>query len=436
MSRNLEEIRREIDEADREIAEQFFRRMRAVEEIAAYKRERGLPIFDAAREEEVLRRNCERIRDDDLRASYAAFQKNVMELSRAYQRRLIPECDTDGGTNRRTIPIRLGERGYDVVIERGILSRAGEELNLQRKVLILTDDGVPADYAKAVAQAAKEATVLTVRAGEASKSMDGFSAVLEAMFRAGLTRGDCIVAVGGGVCGDLAGFAASAYLRGIDFYNIPTTLLAQVDSSVGGKTAINFAGVKNPVGAFYQPKKVLIDPDVLRTLDRRQLLSGLAEAIKMAFCFDERLFRLLETEPFEEHLEEIIAGSILIKRRVIEADEREAGPRKLLNFGHTLGHGIESTAEPPLCHGECVALGMLPMCEGGAQERLRRVLERVGLPTAFRPDADAVLAAAEHDKKQTSDGTDCVLVREVGKATVVRLTVQDLRDRLTRTYPC
>lgn len=333
------------------------------------------------------------------------------------------------------IPIRLGDRGYDVIIKRGVLKCAGEELNLDRRVFILTDSGVPAEYARTVARAAKKATVLTVPAGEKSKSIEGFSAALNTMFRAGLTRGDCTVAVGGGVCGDLAGFAASAYLRGIDFYNIPTTLLSQVDSSVGGKTAINFAGVKNIVGAFYQPKKVLIDPDVLATLDRRQLLSGLAEAIKMAFCFDGALFRLMETEPFEEHIAEIIAGSVFIKRGVVEADERESGPRKLLNFGHTLGHGIECTVKPQLLHGECVALGMLPMCEGEARERLLRVLERVGLPTACRPDADAVMEAASHDKKQTAAGIDCVLVREVGKAEIVTLTLPELRERLTRNFP-
>ena len=200
------------------------------------------------------------------------------------------------------LPIRLGERSYDVVIERGAISRAGELLNLNRRVLILTDSGVPRQYAETVAGAAKAPTVLTVPAGEGSKSMEGLSGVLSAMFRAGMTRGDCVVAVGGGVCGDLAGFAASVYMRGVDFYNVPTTLLAQVDSSIGGKTAINFEGVKNIVGAFWQPKRVLIDPDTLATLDRRQTVAGLCEAIKMAFTSDADLFRLIGSEPFDQNL--------------------------------------------------------------------------------------------------------------------------------------
>ncbi len=327
------------------------------------------------------------------------------------------------------LPVRLGERSYDVVVERGALSRAGELLNLDRRVLILTDGGVPRQYAEAVAAAAKEPTIFAVPAGEESKSMRAFSDALSAMLNRGFSRKDCVVAVGGGVCGDLAGFVASAYMRGVDFYNIPTTLLSQVDSSVGGKTAINFGGVKNIVGAFWQPKKVLIDPETLGTLDRRQLVSGLCEAIKMAATSDADLFRLLETEPFEEHLEEIIVGALRVKRDVVERDEKESGLRKILNFGHTVGHGIEVTAEPALFHGECVALGMLPMCEGKTREKLIHVLQKVGLPTSYPIHLDDVMRAVEHDKKKNAGGVDCVLLREIGKAEIVSLAVPDLRAR-------
>lgn len=332
------------------------------------------------------------------------------------------------------LPIRLGERSYDVVIERGAISRAGELLDLNRRVLILTDSGVPRCYAETVARAAKEPTVLTLPAGEGSKSMKGLSDVLSAMFRAGMTRGDCVVAVGGGVCGDLAGFAAAVYMRGVDFYNVPTTLLAQVDSSIGGKTAINFEGVKNIVGAFWQPKRVLIDPDTLATLDRRQTVAGLCEAIKMAFTSDADLFRLIETEPFEQNLETIIEGALRIKRDVVERDEKETGLRKILNFGHTLGHGIEAVAEPKLYHGECVALGMIPMCEGEAREKLIHVLQKVGLPTACTVSVDDMMRVVAHDKKATAGGVDCVLVSEVGKGRVVNLAVSELRRRAEETY--
>lgn len=332
------------------------------------------------------------------------------------------------------LPIRLGERSYDVVIERGVLFRAGKELDLDRRVLILTDDGVPRRYAETIAEAAKEPTIFTVPAGEKSKSMEGFTSVLSAMFRAGLTRHDCVVAVGGGVCGDLAGFAASAYLRGIDFYNVPTTLLSQVDSSIGGKTAINFEGVKNIVGAFWQPKKVLIDPVTLTTLDRRQLVAGLCEAIKMACTSDAELFRLMEAEPFESNLDAIIEGALRIKRDVVEKDEREAGLRKILNFGHTVGHGIEATEEPALYHGECVALGMIPMCEGKTREKLIHVLQKVGLPTTYPIRVDDVMKAVCHDKKKAEKGIDCVIVREVGRAEIVGLSLAELRERVEACF--
>ena len=333
------------------------------------------------------------------------------------------------------LPIRLGERSYDVIVSRGALARAGELLDLDRRVLILTDSGVPARYAAAVAKQAKAPTVFTVPAGEGSKSLEGLSGVLSAMFRAGLTRGDCVVAVGGGVCGDLGGFAASVYQRGIDFYNIPTTLLSQVDSSIGGKTAINFEGVKNTVGSFWQPRRVLIDPDTLATLDRRQFAAGLCEAVKMAFTSDADLFRSLEQTPVTVGtVEPVIEGALRVKRAVVEMDEKESGPRKILNFGHTFGHGIEAAVEPALYHGECVALGMLPMCAGAARERLLRVLTREGLPTVSPVGAGRIMEAVAHDKKKVGDGVDCVLVDEVGQGRVERLTLDDLRARAETCY--
>ena len=154
----------------------------------------------------------------------------------------------------------------------------------------------------------------------------------------------------------------------------------------------------------------------------------------MACTSDEKLFRLLETEPFEEHLDEIIEGALRIKRGVVEQDEKETGLRKMLNFGHTVGHGIECTVTPALYHGECVALGMLPMCSDAVRERLLGILGRVGLPTAFHPDLDAVLDAVTHDKKRTADGVDAVTVEEVGKGRIVRMTLEELRARAERCY--
>ena len=251
------------------------------------------------------------------------------------------------------------------------------------------------------------------------------------MLECGFSRRDCVVAVGGGVVGDLSGFAASAYMRGVDFYNIPTTALSQIDSSVGGKTAVNLRGIKNVVGAFYQPRRVLIDADTLSTLPHRQLASGLCEGLKMAATFDAELFAEFERGDVEDKLEHIIARSLNIKRRVVEADEREGGLRRVLNFGHTLGHGIEAEEElHGLYHGECVALGMLPMCSKSVRERLLRVYEKLGLPTRYDFDADRIMEAAVHDKKAAGGGVSVVYVEEIGTYEIRRVTYDELRRML------
>ena len=253
-----------------------------------------------------------------------------------------------------TIHMNLGKDHYDILVERGSLAHAAEHLRLNRRVLVVTDTGVPARYAQTVADQCGEAVICTVEQGEASKSLEGFGKLLQAMLDGGFSRRDCVVAVGGGVVGDLAGFAASAYMRGIDFYNIPTTLLSQIDSSIGGKTAVNFGGVKNVVGAFYQPKGVLVDPDLLQTRPPRQISNGLAEAIKVGLTSDGELFRIFENEDIESRLDEIIVRALTVKKNVVEQDERESGLRKILNFGHTVGHGIESSGGMhELYHGAC-----------------------------------------------------------------------------------
>ena len=328
------------------------------------------------------------------------------------------------------IPLNLGAGSYDIVLERGSLNRARDHLRLDRKALIVTDDGVPAGYAGAVAGQCREAAIACIPQGEDSKNFENFRFLLSRMLSLGMTRGDCVIAVGGGVVGDLAGFAAACYMRGIDFYNIPTTVLSQVDSSIGGKTAIDLDGIKNIVGAFYQPKGVLIDVDLLSTLPRRQIANGLAEAVKMALCFDEKGFSLFEGEQPLSSLDGIIETALRTKKAVVEQDEREAGLRRVLNFGHTLGHGIESLHdENGLYHGECVALGMLPMCSPAVRLRLLPVLERLGLPAACDAPADRVMAAVAHDKKAAEGRIQAILVEKIGTFTQRSMTLQALRDR-------
>jgi len=312
------------------------------------------------------------------------------------------------------ISMNLGDNSYDIVVERGVIKKAGEMLDLNRRVLVVTDSGVPADYAKAVADQCREGIICTVAQGEASKSMAGFEKLLQTMLDHNFSRRDCVVAVGGGVVGDLSGFAASAYMRGIDFYNMPTTLLSQIDSSIGGKTAINFGKVKNIVGAFYQPKKVLIDPDLLKTLPPRQISNGLAEAVKMALTSDAELFGIFENGNVSEEIDEIIIRSLNIKKSVVEQDEKEAGLRRILNFGHTVGHGIESS-KSELYHGECVALGMIPMCGENIRERLIAVLKKCNLYRTEEYDWNRISDAAFHDKKADGDAVAIVEVNEIGR---------------------
>ena len=310
------------------------------------------------------------------------------------------------------IQMNLGPDSYDILLERGLLQKAGQHLNLNRRVLIVTDSGVPAAYAKALAEQCKESVICTVEMGEDSKSLSVFGQLLQTMLDHNFSRTDCVVAVGGGVVGDLSGFAASAYMRGIDFYNIPTTLLSQIDSSIGGKTAINFGGMKNIVGAFYQPKKVLIDPNLLKTLPQRQIANGLAEAIKMSLTSDKALFELFETTDIEPNLEEIIFRSLRIKQAVVEQDEKETGLRKILNFGHTIGHGIESTSD--LYHGECVALGMVPMCGEELRPRVTAVLKKCDLYRELSYSWEKITEAAFHDKKADGGSVTVTLVTEPG----------------------
>lgn len=332
------------------------------------------------------------------------------------------------------ISVSLGTQSYPIILDSGVLSHAGEHLDLARRVLVVTDSGVPEEYAETVAGACRQARICTVPAGESSKNMDSYQQLLGEMLALGMGRGDCVVAVGGGMVGDLAGFAAATYMRGVDFYNVPTTLLAQVDSSVGGKTAIDMNGVKNIVGAFHQPRAVLIDTDTLRSLSRRQMAAGLAESVKMAMTCDAALLELIESSSdLTADLPEIIARSLSIKARVVEQDPTEQGLRRVLNFGHTIGHAVESCAGGKLLHGECVAMGMLPMCGPALRPRLTNILRKCGLPTGCGFTPRQLLPYLLHDKKAFSDGISVVMVDEPGSFRMEKQTPEEILQRWEET---
>ena len=378
-----------------------------------------------------------------------------------------------------TVNVNLGEKSYDVIIEKGVFDRAGEELNLNRRVLIVTDSGVPREYAEGLAQKCKAPVIAVIKSGENHKNLRTMETLFQKMLDSGFTRKDCVVAIGGGIVGDLAGFTAASYMRGIDFYNIPTTVLSCVDSSVGGKTAVNFGNVKNIIGAFWQPKKVLIDVSLLKTLPARQISNGLSEAVKMALTFDREFFEIFKSgiggingigeisggEKISDEggrnaagssesvysgglyeashssglydegfLEKVIARSVQLKADVVEKDEREAGLRKVLNFGHTIGHGIELCSRGKLYHGECVALGMLCMCSDEVRKEILPVLEKLHLPVkidaGLHINPKKALECVSHDKKGTGDKISCVLVEKAGSFEMKDMSLEEIGERM------
>ena len=307
-----------------------------------------------------------------------------------------------------------------------------------RRCVIVTDEQVHPLYRE---QFPPEPEVAVIGAGEACKTLATLEQLYAAFLRADLDRASCVVAIGGGIVSDIAGFAASTYLRGLQFGFVPTTLLAQVDASVGGKNGVNFHGYKNLIGTFTQPEFVLVDVTLLATLPRRALGCGFAEAIKHGAIADSALFAFMETEARRvcalepDAVERIVRDSIAIKSAVVNADEREQGERRKLNFGHTFGHAIEKTLGLP--HGESVAIGMMVAARlsqryGALADadvaRLMRLLQAYGLPTSIDAEKDAVREALRKDKKRYGEHIKFVLLEAIGKAVIQEVSLQELEQ--------
>jgi 3-dehydroquinate synthase len=345
------------------------------------------------------------------------------------------------------VEVALGARSYDIVIGRGTLPSLGRRIAALRpgaKAAIVTDSTVARHHLAATETALAlggiGATVVTVPAGESSKSFEMFAQVCEALIAGRIERGDLVVALGGGVVGDLAGFAAAAVRRGLDYVQVPTTLLAQVDSSVGGKTAIDSKHGKNLIGAFHQPILVVADTALLDTLPARELAAGYAEVAKYGLLGDADFFARLEADWREVFAggparEQAIATSCRAKAAIVARDERETGDRALLNLGHTFGHAFEAAAgfSGRLLHGEAISLGMVLAFEFSARrgllplaeaERVARHLAAVGLPThlssvaGFLPDANQLMNLIAQDKKVQRGRLTFILARGIGKAFV------------------
>ena len=324
---------------------------------------------------------------------------------------------------------------YDVIIQRNIINNVSEYLSLQRKVLILTDDGVPSEYVLKVSSQCLNPIIVTVKQGEQSKNIDNYQLVMKTLIEHGFTRTDCLVSIGGGVVGDLGGFISSTYMRGIDFYNIPTTLLSQVDSSIGGKTAIDYNGIKNIIGSFYTPKCVLSDSNTLKTLDKRQLHAGLVEAIKMACTCSSSLFEIIsKSKNLENDIDEIIFQSLQIKQKIVEEDLEEKGLRRVLNFGHTLGHIIESASNYNLLHGECVGIGMLSFSSDKARKQIKKLLKKYNLPTSYDLTLKDIENYLIHDKKKTGDYIWIVSVENIGSYELKKIKIDELYSKLKEEF--
>lgn len=343
----------------------------------------------------------------------------------------------------QTIPIQAS-RPYNVIIGSNILSQAATltaERISGRKAAIISDSNVWPIYGKKVTQSFKESgfkvEFLQIQAGEESKNLNSYGEILNFLVQHQLTRDDVIIALGGGVVGDLAGYAAATYLRGVAYIQLPTSLLAMVDSSVGGKTAVNLPGGKNLVGAFYQPKLVLCDTQVLDTLPGEIFRDGCAEVIKYAILYDDTLFEHLLEHKLAFDRNAVIKRCIELKSNVIAQDEFDRGQRKLLNLGHTFGHAIERLQNYQISHGHAVAIGIslaaktayhMGLCNDTTAEKIQQILQKFDLPIATNYSAAELFDAILTDKKRSGDTIDLILPAAIGHSQIVPTSLDNLQS--------
>lgn len=347
----------------------------------------------------------------------------------------------------KTIHVSTGNP-YDIFIERGIIDKCGEyakKLSKAEKVTVISDSNVAPIYSNRIVKSLENSgftvKLHTFTAGEESKHLGTIAEMYNTLAEFRMTRKDLIVALGGGVTGDMAGFAAASYLRGIDFIQIPTSLLSQVDSSVGGKTGVDLPQGKNLVGAFHQPVAVLIDPDTLLTLPDDYICDGMAEVIKYGCIKDAEFFDFLAKGTALQHIEDVIEICVSIKRDVVSRDERESGERMLLNFGHTLGHSIEKIYNfNGISHGMAVAIGMVLITKAseqagltsqGTAEKIASVCIKYGLPVSDKASFKAMAEAAKGDKKTAGKCINLVLLNSIGDSFIKKISLDELEKFIT-----
>lgn len=353
------------------------------------------------------------------------------------------------------VKVDLGERSYNIIIDRGILSEIGKELlpfNFSPKIVVISNPTVFNLYGNIVIdsliKAGFESSSILIPDGEEYKDYFWAYHILSELLSRGIDRNSCLIALGGGVIGDITGFTASIYMRGIHFIQLPTTLLSQVDSSVGGKTGVNHPLGKNMIGTFYQPRLVWIDADTLKTLPERELLCGISETIKYGIIWDEKLFEFMEENRHEilkladKAIEHIIKRSCEIKAEVVSKDERESGLRAILNYGHTVGHAVETeTGYRRYLHGEAVAMGMhleavlsekIGLLDKQQCLRIKSMIDSYSLPSELPTDMNIsrLIAHMKFDKKVEARQIKFILPERIGKVIIKKGNIKELNEYL------
>lgn len=325
------------------------------------------------------------------------------------------------------ITVKSSRFDYDVYIKKDLLDHIEDYIDLSKKYVIISDDNIPEKIIQKVETKIKNSLVIRFPEGEKSKSFEEYIRIINLLIENSITKETIIIALGGGVTGDLVGFISSTIYRGVPYIQIPTTLLAQIDSSVGGKVAINANNIKNSVGQIYPPKLVLIDPTTLKTLPKRQFNNGMAEMIKYGLIHSKELFDFIKTHDVESNIEKLIFESIMIKKAYIEEDEYDNQKRHILNFGHTFGHAYEAYYNyEKYLHGEAVALGMMKVVDKDISEELSKVLQKFSLPTTDSANTNELINFIKKDKKAKTEGIDFVLLQNIGNAYIKNIKVEDL----------
>lgn len=329
------------------------------------------------------------------------------------------------------IHIPLPEKEYDILIEQGLLTQIDKYIDSTREIVIITDDNIPKQYIQTISPLLGNPFTLFVPEGEGSKSMETAQILINKMIENGITRNCLIIALGGGVIGDLAGFIASIYMRGVDFIQIPTTLLSQIDSSVGGKVGVNSKYMKNAIGSFKQPSLVLIDSTTLQTLPKNQINSGIAEMIKYGLIASKSLFEDLLTKDIFLDIDNYISQCVSIKKEFVVVDEYDSGMRQILNYGHTIGHAIEQYSNYKLLHGEAIAIGMVKMSIGMSHfDKLIKILNKYNLPIQYEYDKQEIYKYITTDKKASQAKLNIIIVEEVGKGYIKPIEISQILEKL------